>query len=123
MEVIHPAKGSSLEKNAASLVLQGKLLGKKVILTGDVEKEGEEKLLDQELEETDILKAAHHGSKNSTSEDFLKMTKPKIAVISCGKENRYGHPHKETLERLKTTGCQIRRTDEEGAVLFSEGQD
>ena len=123
MEVIHPAKGSSLGKNAASLVLQGKLLGKKVILTGDVEKEGEEELLDQELEETDILKAAHHGSKNSTSEDFLKMTKPKIAVISCGKENRYGHPHKETLERLKTTGCQIRRTDEEGAVLFSEGQD
>lgn len=123
LEVMHPSKGSSLEKNAASLVLQGKLLGKKIILTGDVEKEGEEELLDQSLEETDILKVAHHGSKNSTSEDFLRITKPKIAIISCGKANRYGHPHKEVLERLKAGGSQIRRTDEEGALIFSEEQD
>ena len=80
-------------------------------------------MLDQSLEETDILKVAHHGSKNSTSEDFLRITKPKIAIISCGKANRYGHPHKEVLERLKAGGSQIRRTDEEGALIFSEEQD
>ena len=66
-----------------------------------------------------VLKAAHHGSKNSTSSEFLERTAPKLAVISCGKKNRYGHPHAELLERLDSAGAKIARTDEVGAVTIS----
>ncbi len=120
LEVLHPQKGTVLEKNAASLVMQGKLLGFRVLLTGDVEKEGEEELLEQELQSVEILKVAHHGSKNSTSEIFLNRTKPEISVISCGKGNLYGHPHSETLKRLKESGSYIYRTDRDGALIFQE---
>lgn len=65
-----------------------------------------------------LLKVAHHGSQNSTSDAFLALTKPKIAMISAGRNNSYGHPHKETLERLRRQGCRIYQTPESGAVTF-----
>ena len=95
-------------------------MGYQVLLTGDVEKEGEQELLQEKPKEAEILKVAHHGSKNSTAEAFLILTNPKISVISCGKGNRYGHPHRETLTRLRFIQSQIRRTDLEGAVIFEE---
>lgn len=70
--MLHPQKNSQMEKNAASLVMQGKILGYRVLLTGDVEKEGEEELLSEELERADILKAAHHGSKIPRVMNFYK---------------------------------------------------
>ena len=118
--MLHPQKNSQMEKNAASLVMQGKILGYRVLLTGDVEKEGEEELLSEELERADILKAAHHGSKNSTSNEFLQKVQPKQTVISCGKQNRYGHPHLETIHRLQTYRTKIYRTDRSGAIIFSK---
>lgn len=118
LSVLHPQKGSDLEKNAASLVFQGMVFGKKVLITGDVEKEGEEELQKEGLKPVDVLKVAHHGSKNATKEDFLKITYPKIAVISCGKNNRYGHPHKDVIQRLLQYQVQIKRTDQEGAIIF-----
>lgn len=121
--VLHPRRNSELEKNAASLVLQGDLLGYKILLTGDVEKEGEEELQNEGLESVEILKVAHHGSKNSTSAGFLKKINPKKAIISCGKKNRYGHPHKETIHRLKRSRVEILRTDKEGAIIFREKRD
>ena len=66
-----------------------------------------------------ILKCAHHGSRFSSSEEFLKAYNPDITVISCGKNNRYGHPHRETLERLNGLGTQIYRTDQGGAVILN----
>lgn len=123
LKILHPQKDSIMEKNAASIVMQGKVLGYKVLLTGDVEKEGEDQLLSQGLERVEILKAAHHGSKNSTSENFLQKTLPVQAVISCGKNNRYGHPHQETIHRLKRYGTKILRTDKMGAVIFKEKTD
>ena len=74
-----------------------------------------------ELHGTELLKAGHHGSETSTSEAFLRLLSPGTAVISCGRHNRYGHPHAETLERLRAAGCVIRRTDQEGAVLVRAG--
>ena len=73
---------------------------------------------------TVILKVAHHGSKNSTSEAFLKILQPDIAVISCGKNNRFGHPHEDTLERLKKVGSKVVTTPESGtvSVRISEGE-
>lgn len=123
LNVLHPKRNSELEKNAASLVLQGDILGHKILLTGDVEKEGEEELQNEGLEPVEILKVAHHGSKNSTDVEFLEKTNPKKAIISCGKKNRYGHPHKETIHRLKRKKVKILRTDKVGAIIFREKRD
>ena len=68
--------------------------------------------------DVDVLKVAHHGSKNSSSEEFLNFVKPEKAVISCGKENKYKHPHDVVVERLNNVGANIRRIDESGSILF-----
>lgn len=69
-----------------------------------------------------VLKVAHHGSRYSTSDMFLELVKPKIAVISCGERNSYGHPHQETLERLKSVGSEILMTSEYGAITVEIGK-
>ncbi len=94
-----------------------------LLLTGDAEGEGERELL-RELQERDIcdvtlLKAAHHGSRNSSSGEFLEQISPDFAVISCGRSNRYGHPHPELLQRLRECGAQILQTPRSGAVTLS----
>ena len=66
-----------------------------------------------------VLKVAHHGSKNSTPEKLLQITSPQYAVISVGENNSYGHPHKETLNRLEVTGSKLLRTDELGAIILT----
>jgi len=71
----------------------------KVLFTGDIEKSVERKLLDLDLQ-TDVLKVAHHGSKTSSTEEFLKAVDSVLNVISAGKDNKYGHPHQEVLERM-----------------------
>lgn len=88
---------------------------KKILFTGDMSWEREQDI--QNLSEYDILKVAHHGSQYSSSEKFLKQVKPQLAVISCGKDNSYGHPHKETLGRLKAVSCKVLRTDVEGCII------
>lgn len=89
-----------------------------LLLTGDISTEVEGQLYpyDASLADLDILKVAHHGSKYSTSEEFLRVTSPKLALISCGDNNRYGHPHMELLERLKYAGCHIMTTPHFGAI-------
>lgn len=110
--------------NGASLVLEIKYSDFSMLLTGDVEQEGEEALLaGGRLGRYDILKVAHHGSRNSGSEVFLEQTAPKAALISAGEDNRYGHPHQETLERLEKIGCLVYSTQECGAVtVTSDGE-
>ncbi len=108
--------------NEASMVLAVKFGKFDMLLTGDVEGGGEEQLTKQ-LEEQyrdctwEILKVAHHGSKNSSSEEFLRQVKPAYAFISAGRENRYGHPHQETIERLTDVGSKIYSTQENGAII------
>lgn len=65
------------------------------------------------------MKVAHHGSKYSTYEDFLKLIKPEYSIISCGKDNKYGHPNPELINRLKEAGSTIRITCESGAVTVN----
>lgn len=119
---IQPEKGSRLEQgNAASLVLAVICGEFDLLLTGDVEEEGEELLTEQmktfyKNRTLDVLKAAHHGSKNSSAEEFLEAVSPRYAVISAGEGNRYGHPHKETLQRLQGNGCTICSTQTNGAI-------
>ena len=106
--------------NAASMVLELQYGELKVLFTGDVEGEGEEILTEDMKEDCTVLKVAHHGSRNSTSEAFLKKSEPMLAIISAGRENRYGHPHAETMERLTVEGCRILNTAECGAITLRQ---
>lgn len=121
---IQPGKGEMEETgSSASLVLALRYGDFDMLFTGDVEGEGEKRLVDHlqgEYSECvwDVLKTAHHGSGNSTTEEFLKTAAPQYAFISAGKNNSYGHPHKETLERLKDAGAIVYSTQEEGAVTI-----
>lgn len=108
-----PGKG----ENNDSLVFILRLPHKKILLTGDLEKEGEQALL-PELSQVDVLKVGHHGSNTATSEAFLKKTKPQMALISCGKHNRFGHPHQEVKHRLSEYQIQTLRTDEVGEIDY-----
>ncbi len=98
--------------------------GYKVMITGDLDSEGEKKMIEYykskgrlDKLQADILKVGHHGSKTSTSKEFLDMVKPSCAVIQVGKNN-YGHPSDEVLERLDTSGSKIFRSDKDGAIGF-----
>ncbi len=110
--------------NAASLVLSLSYGEFDMLLTGDVEEKGEDALVvNGVLQEYDVLKAAHHGSKNSSSDEFLKIVKPSAVLISAGEDNRYGHPHEETLARFADAGCTVYSTQEEGAVrIWTDGE-
>lgn len=109
--------------NAASMVLYMKYQDFSMLLTGDLEGGGEKSvaalLRSNAITGISVLKVAHHGSKNSTKEEFLRQCSPAVAVISCGEHNTYGHPHKETLERLNDMGTAIYRTDCSGAVQIT----
>ena len=87
-------------------------------LTGDISKEIEEKIKDDIEENYTVLKVAHHGSNYSSSEKFLKKVNPKYSIISVGKNNSYGHPGNETMERLRKQGGVIYRTDEKGGITI-----
>lgn len=132
---LNPAAGNAFDSaNAESITLSMQYQNFSCLFTGDLEGAGEEAL--QNIissastrqsyhipEHYTVLKVAHHGSKNSTCEQLLDRLKPECALISCGRKNRYGHPHKELLERLASSGADIRRTDESGAlsVTFRKG--
>lgn len=123
---LHPdGKDSFTDRNTASLVLQVILRGKKgekdfsILLTGDVDAQGEQKILDsspQLLQDCDILKTAHHGSETSTTQDFLEAASPACALISCGRNNSYGHPHKSVMDRFADARIPVFVTGECGAV-------
>lgn len=97
-----------------------------MLLTGDAEKETETSILeryDKAALSCDVLKVAHHGSKTSSSAQWLRATKPSAAVISCGKDNDYGHPHDVTIKKLEKIGAKIYRTDTDGTItVTSDGK-
>ena len=120
IEVCSPIANFPYEnQNAGSMTVKVSYQDFSVLLTGDLEGEGEKQLLENDMGQIDVLKVAHHGSRNSSSEEILDTIGAKVAVISCGKGNRYGHPHRELLDRLKRNGYQIRRTDLEGMIRFT----
>ncbi len=131
---LHPNPEESYEDvNVASVVLAVTYEDFSVLLTGDLEEAGEEEILMREEKNGgkewpekgfSILKAGHHGSKTSGSEAWLRVVKPYLTLISCGKDNSYGHPHKEALERLISAGSRILQTTECGAITVkSDGQE
>ena len=117
LEVLYPNKIGDGQNND-SIVLYGKLLHTSFLFTGDLE-EGELELINHYPKlPVDVLKAGHHGSKGSSHPEFLEHISPKIALISAGKQNRYQHPHPETLERFESQQVRVFRTDQQGAVRF-----
>ena len=91
-----------------------------MMFTGDAEKEEEASILSQKgTFKSDVLKVGHHGSRTSTSPDFLKAVAPREAFISCGQGNDYGHPHKVTVDKLNKAKVHIYRTDRDGTVTLT----
>lgn len=89
----------------------------KFLFTGDAERGTEKEILDK-MEDVDVLKVSHHGSKTSSSDEFLEKVNPEYAVITVGKNNIYKHPSKETMERLEKNNIKVYRTDECGNIIF-----
>ena len=115
------SSAAATETNASSLVLQLFCHGHSLIFTGDADMETEENAM-RLLRTADVLKVSHHGSETSSSPNFLDHIKPRFAIISCGKHNRYGHPAQGTLERLAACNIIPLRTDELGAIKVVFGK-
>jgi competence protein ComEC len=116
---ISSAVAAPTAKNNDSLVLRLHYGDRTILLPGDAEKEAEREMLaenDGSMLRADVLKVGHHGSKNSTTEDFLAAVRPQVAIISAGEDNPYGHPSPELLQRLETSGVRVLRTDHDGAI-------
>lgn len=110
---------SANDDNDNSLVIGFALSKTAYLITGDAPIETEKSIMNEyESVPCDILKVGHHGSSTSTCDEFIKYLKPKEAVISCGKNNRYGHPKQSVLDTLKRNNVVIRRTDLEGTVVY-----
>lgn len=115
---LHPGQTSAYAGNDASVVLQLTAYQTTILFTGDVERNGEMNLVKSGLPPVDVLKVAHHGSKTSSSEALLAASRPKVAIISAGANNRYGHPSPDVLMRLKQAGSAVYRTDQQGAITL-----
>jgi competence protein ComEC len=104
------------EVNDASIVLLGSFEGRRFLLTGDAEAEVEAVLVARGLPRLDLLKAGHHGSSTSTTDALVAATRPRLAAISVGAENDYGHPSRDVLARLAEAGAVVLRTDQLGTI-------
>lgn len=122
IELLSPLSDHPFEDaNDTSIVMKLTHAGKTVLLTGDAEAVVEEYLIETygEKLDVDVLKAGHHGSKSSSIEPFLAATTPEHAIISAGRENRYGHPSPRVVKRLERFGATPWRTDLQGDILLT----
>lgn len=121
LDIFYPAKNLEYDDlNNNSIVAKLRYNKFSVLFTGDIEKSEENilnKYTSRELK-SDVIKIAHHGSKTSSSEEFIKVVKPKIALIGVGMNNKFGHPNQEIIERLENVKCKIYRTDEMGEIIM-----
>ena len=117
--VLNPDGGVPADPNDASLVLRLDWRGVSLLLTGDLGREGEERLRGRAGPLRVLaLKVAHHGSRFSSSAPFLEATRPAFAIVSAGARNPFRHPAPEVLQRLEAAGARVYRTDRDGAVII-----
>ena len=94
-----------------------------MLFTGDIEEIAEKQILEEynnsNILRANVLKVAHHGSKTSSTQSFLEKVRPQIALIGVGKNNTFGHPNFEVLQRLQDINCKIYRTDEMGEIYLN----
>lgn len=118
-----PFEDKITESNNYSPIMVLNYGNSKFMFVGDIEASVEEEFLSYYSSvlnyfDVDVLKVSHHGSKNSTTNEFLQAVKPEYAVISCGKDNSYSHPNNETIDRLIKNNCKIVRTDTTSSIVF-----
>ncbi len=108
-----------MDDNENSLVLEFNLMDRHWLMMGDASIQNESEIVDQYKNlRINVLKIGHHGSKTSTSEAFLRHINPETAIISVGRDNYYGHPHQEVIQRLEMLKIETRRTDVEGTITY-----
>lgn len=118
--ILAPNSSSYEDTNNYSIVIKIQYGNNKFLLTGDAEASSEMEMVKKKLDlKADVLKVGHHGSKTSTTANFLSAVNPKYAVISVGKDNSYGHPAQGTVDRIKKAGVKIYRTDEIGTIVMT----
>jgi competence protein ComEC len=128
IEVLWPRSTSDPEAsslNNDSVVLLLKFGERKILLTGDIEKEAERQVLATNDDvDVDVVKVAHHGSRTSSTEDFVQATSPRYAIVSVGRTSMFGHPHAEVVERWKQNGAEVLTTGECGTIsLTTDGKE
>ncbi len=123
LTVLAPENTDSNNPNDVSVVVRVDFGGTSVMFTGDAEVKTEKEMLARyalsNKLDCDILKVGHHGSTTSSSEEFLRSVSPDKAIISCGKDNKHGHPHDETINTLNKLGIPYERTDELGSIVYA----
>lgn len=128
LEIVYPQSSFRARRmsniNNSSIVMKVIYKDFEILLTGDAEEEQERELLASGLNlQADILKAGHHGSDTSSTEEFVRAVDPEMVLISNGVGNSYGHPSPRTLKRFERLGIPIRRTDQEGTITIrTDGQ-
>ena len=125
VSVLWPPAGGEKSTNNDSIVLRIQYGERSILLTGDIEQPAERSLLaSQQQLHADVIKVPHHGSKTSSTEAFVAATNPPIAVISVGRTSRFGHPHKEVVERWQAIGATILTTGNSGTItITTDGHD
>ena len=127
--LLAPSKDEYEDINDSSVAILLTYKNRRFLFTGDAEAEGESEILaaaekyGANIRNVDVYQVGHHGSNSSTTEPFLDVIQPRFAVISCGDGNEYGHPHKVTLNALKSANTAIYRTDKQGSIsLHCDGE-
>ncbi len=125
LNVLWPPAGGETSTNNDSLVLRLEFGERSILLTGDIEKQAEKSLLDSgQTLRADVVKVPHHGSKTSSTEDFVRATAPQFAIISVGRHSMFGHPHKEVVQRWQSHGATVPTTGECGTItVTTDGRD
>lgn len=120
VEVLAPLGADYEDENDYSIVIKISMGERSLLLTGDATSVSEKELLEADTDlSADVLVIGHHGSYSSTGNDFFSAVSPSFAVISCGLENDYGHPHKRVMQLLEASAVPIYRTDLQGTIRFS----
>lgn len=128
IEVLSPVgddESTAMSGNNQSLVLRVRFGNRSFLLTGDIEKQAEARLVNSNVElQSDVLKVAHHGSRTSSTAEFLERVKPQHAVISVAYPSPFGHPHADVVQRLQASGARVWQTSKCGAITIStDGND
>jgi competence protein ComEC len=118
VEVLHPHRDLPFDQNNMCLVLRVTYGSESFLFTGDIGEDAERELVKKDVRAV-VLKAPHHGSRYSSSPEFLQRVSPSVVVVSAGRGNVFGFPHRETLERYGLIGAKVYRTDKNGAITFT----
>jgi competence protein ComEC len=125
VDVLWPPAGGDTSTNNDSIVLRIQFGERSILLTGDIEQATERSLIASQLQlRTDVVKVAHHGSKTSSTDGFVLATRPSLAIISVGRNSRFGHPHREVVDRWQSNGATVLTTGEYGTIsITTDGHD